>query len=193
MDGIGDVKPLYSSEYISAPLAWSRDGRFIIFWSFKAGSTDLWILDTTGEKEPELFARSASFAQFSPVGNWVAYSSETDGRNEVYVRRPTSTEGMQQISIGGGGSPRWSQDGKELFYYATGKRKLVSVKINSLDPVIDYEPPIDLFDIESAVGDNSGPAHWYAVSHDGQQFLVVRNASGSPPIIAIQNWTASLD
>ena len=193
LDGIGDVKPLYSSEYISAPLAWSRDGKFIIFWSFKAGSTDLWILDTTGEKEPELFARSASFAQFSPIGDWVAYSSETDGRNEVYIRRPTSTEGMQQISIGGGGSPRWRQDGKELFYYATGRRKLVSVKVNALGPVIDYDPPIDLFDIESAVGDNSGPAHWYAVSPDGQQFLVVRTPAGASPIIAIQNWTASLD
>ena len=193
LDGIGDVRLLYSSEYIIAPLAWSRDGKFIIFWSFKAGSTDLWILDTTVGKEPELFARSASFAQFSPVGDWVAYSSETDGRNEVYIRRPTTTEGMQQISVGGGSSPRWGQDGKELFYFATGRRKLVSVKVNTLDPVIDYDPPIDLFDIESAVGDNSGPAHWYAVSPNGQQFLVVRTPAGASPIIAIQNWTASLN
>ena len=53
---------------------------------------------------------------FSPDGRWVAYSSNESGTYEIYVRPFPAAGGRWQVSDGGGRFPRWSGDGKELFY-----------------------------------------------------------------------------
>jgi hypothetical protein len=45
----------------------------------------------------------------------VAYQSNESGRVEIYVR-PMTGAGKWQISEGGGGYPRWSGDGRRLFF-----------------------------------------------------------------------------
>ena len=55
--------------------------------------------------------------QVSPDGRWMAYTSDETGQNEIYVRPfPEVNEGKWQVSTGGGDSPLWSPDGRELFY-----------------------------------------------------------------------------
>ena len=54
----------------------------------------------------------------SADGRWLAYSSNESGRSEVYVRPLGGSGDRWQISSGGGVSPRWRRDGKELFYLA---------------------------------------------------------------------------
>ena len=44
------------------------------------------------------------------------YTSDESGRFEVYVRSFPAGTGKRQISTGGGTQPRWSRDGKEIFY-----------------------------------------------------------------------------
>ena len=51
----------------------------------------------------------------SPDSGWMAYQSNESGRNEVYVRSFQGA-GKWQLSEGGGGYPRWSGDGRQLFY-----------------------------------------------------------------------------
>jgi serine/threonine-protein kinase len=55
-------------------------------------------------------------AQFSRDGRYVAYVSDESGRFEVYVRPFPVETGKWRISSDGGNAPRWSADGKELFY-----------------------------------------------------------------------------
>jgi hypothetical protein len=62
-------------------------------------------------------------AQISPDGRWIAYVSHESRDYEVYVRPFPSGVGNGRISSSSGrhvGStttqPRWSRDGKELFY-----------------------------------------------------------------------------
>jgi serine/threonine protein kinase len=68
---------------------WSRDGRFLLFCrGGMANSTDadIWVFPMTGDRKPIQFlhgAATASDAQFSPDGRWVAYTSRESGRNEV--------------------------------------------------------------------------------------------------------------
>src|SRR5207245_8395319 len=52
----------------------------------------------------------------SPDGKWLAYESRESGRSEVYVRQLPSGPGKWQISSQGGIQPRWSGDGRELFF-----------------------------------------------------------------------------
>jgi len=58
---------------------------------------------------------------FSPDGRWLAYHSFESGTNEVYVQRFPGPGGKWQVSTGGGSSPKWSRNGKELFYRSSDK------------------------------------------------------------------------
>ena len=65
-------------------------------------------------------------AVISGDGRWLAYVSNESGADEILARRisgdPASGRftlgGSLLVSRGGGISPRWRRDGKELFYLA---------------------------------------------------------------------------
>lgn len=52
----------------------------------------------------------------SPDGNWIAYLSDETGTNEVYVASYPDLAGKRAVSNGGATGPRWSADGRELYY-----------------------------------------------------------------------------
>jgi Tol biopolymer transport system component len=61
--------------------------------------------------------------RLSPDGRWLAYTSDegmtgkSTGRDEVYVRPfPNTGSAKWQVSAGGGYEPRWSWNGRELYY-----------------------------------------------------------------------------
>jgi hypothetical protein len=59
----------------------------------------------------------------------MAYTSAESGRFEVYVRPFPDTESARwQVSARGGSQPRWSPDGRELYYHAI-RDSLVAVSI----------------------------------------------------------------
>ncbi len=69
-------------------------------------------------------------AKFSPQGRFVAYVSDQSGQNQVYVRPFPEGEGQWQVSTKGGVQPRWSRDGKELFYVEG--YTLMAVEVNTV-------------------------------------------------------------
>ena len=95
------------------------------------------------------------------------------------------------VSINGGIQPRWRQDGKELFYYGIdGKLMAVDVKANGNN--LEAGTPGALFELRPVFGPPTGGAP-YAVSNDGQRFLINIAEESSPlPAAVVQNWTASL-
>jgi serine/threonine-protein kinase len=48
----------------------------------------------------------------------VAYASNESGRSEIYVRPFPGPGGQWQVSTGGGNSPRWRTDGREIDFVA---------------------------------------------------------------------------
>ena len=54
--------------------------------------------------------------QFSPSADLVAYSSDETGSTEVYVVDFPPRSPRERITVGGGDSPRWSADGRSLYY-----------------------------------------------------------------------------
>jgi Tol biopolymer transport system component len=121
-DGTGEAEPLLAPGKLTfpAPNSWSPDGKTLIVQSAgEGGRTDLWLLPTGGNAEPEPFLKSSyqeSFGHFSPDGRWVAYESDETGRLEVFVTSFPPGGGKWQISDGGGAQPIWSRDGRELFF-----------------------------------------------------------------------------
>jgi eukaryotic-like serine/threonine-protein kinase len=201
--GTGGEELLVESDLPTVPMGWSPDGKFIVY-TLRDPKTgfDVWILPM-GDKKPVPFLQS-SFnerdPQISPNGKWIAYTSDETGRNEIYVRPFPTGEGKWQISSKGGFYPKWRRDGKELFYMETNAspRNVISVKVNPAGPTFEYGDPAVLFDSLYANSGHGSPYLAFAVSPDGQRFLIPRPAgrddqgTASAPITVVLNWTAGL-
>ena len=136
-----------------------------------------------------------SDAQVSPDGRWVAYTSDESGKNRVYVRPFPGPGGKTPISIQGGEEPRWSRDGRELFYLSTD-RHVLSVPVQTT-PTLTFGRPVSLFVVKRAVkwDDAKTSSGWndFDVSLDGQRFLaVVPQPANEQPLTAVVNWATGL-
>jgi len=194
--GAGDAESFFQSEeYHEVPNGWSPDGRNLLLnrWGDERGG-DLWVLPVTGGMEPEPYVASESDemgGQFSPDGRWIAYTSDESGRFEIYVRSFPRSEAKWQISVGGGVDSRWRRDGKELFYLSLD-RKLMSVLVETDAATFECSRPETLFQTNVAGPFPIGQRFNYAVSPDGQRFLV-NTAVRENPIHVIFNWPALLE
>jgi serine/threonine protein kinase len=200
-NGTGGEDLLYETNATTIPMSWSPDGRAVLYVTLNQ-SRDMFMLPVSGERKPMQVVPTLfdeSHGQVSPDGKWIAYISPETGRMEVYVRPFPAGEDKWQVSTAGGVWPRWRRDTKELFYVdkAVGG-KLMSVEIRTNGTILQPGSPKALFDFNSIGAlPHSFIYHTYAVSADGQRFLIPSPASSSAeetasPIVVILNWTASL-
>src|SRR5262249_62171564 len=92
-------------------------------------------------------------------------------------------------SINGGIAPRWRGDGKELFYLSADQR-MMAVEIVAT-PTFEAGIPKPLFPVQVVAPGPVVRTH-YAVTSDGQRFLVVAPL-GSQTMAGTQmvlNWSA---
>jgi Tol biopolymer transport system component len=171
---------------------WSPDGRVVLYRlvSPKTGN-DLFVLSLDERKTVAVAQTPADEreGQFSPDGNWLAFVSNESGRPEVYVQPFPGPGQRQSISSNGGGQPRWRRDGKELFYIALDGR-MMAVPIELLgDHTVAASAPVPLFVTNIGAPVQINNRHQYAVSRDGQRFLmntIVDEAAA--PITLLVNW-----
>ncbi len=185
---------LLHTENPKTPEDWSLDGKYLLYQDISPiTGSDLWILPMLEKHKPYPVVHTQfneMFSQFSPDGKWIAYTSDETGRPEVYIQSfPVATTSKRQISTAGGGEPIWRHDQKELFYLSAD-RKMVSVLMNDQ---IEPELPSVLFQtslspptVSSAVG------RQYAVSADGQRFLLGRTITRPASFHIVMNWTKLL-
>ena len=130
--------------------------------------------------------------QFSPDGKFIAYTSDATGQNQIYVR-PFSPDGnatgQWMVSVDGGVQPRWSRDGKELFFISTDS-KLMSVPVNMTGGTFHSLTARPMFPVQISGGGANSFAHRWDVAPDGQKFLftVVAAATSSAPVTVVLNW-----
>ena len=130
----------------------------------------------------------------SPDGRWLAYTSNESGANEVYVRPfPATTGGRWQVSNGGGIQPRWSPDGRELFFL-DGASRLVAAEIrrSTTFEVTELRP---LFD---ASGYLDRPLSHVLRGAAGRRGVRVRpsvrrrSGGGGTAVVQVENWFADV-
>jgi serine/threonine protein kinase len=174
--------------------SFSPDGKFLLYTNYEAGSSgDIWLLPLEGERKPRPFLQTPfdeRDAQFSPDGRWVAYTSNESGPDEVYVQGFPEARGKWQISTGGGYGPRWSPRGQELFYRIGNK--VMTIRYSSETAFSPATPQV-LF--EGEYGSHPRREGNYAVSPDGQRFLMLKNrdVDGTQSRIQVTlNWFEEL-
>jgi Tol biopolymer transport system component len=172
------------------PCNWSRDGKFLVY--MERGAKDLfslWTLPLSGDRQPRLLLQNEfnnRCGALSPDGRWIAYSSDEQGRSEIYVQafRETGTlSGRKwQVSYNGGTWPKWRRDGKELFFL-DGGRNMVALEVKN-GSTFEHGPPQTLFATGIMTNDSR-----YDVTADGSRFIIPADVSnGSTPATVVVNW-----
>ena len=169
---------------------WSPNGEFILF--DQRAPREVWVLPVSGDDPWPLFNDpnyTERGAHFSPDGEWVAYSSREAGEESIYVARFPDGTNRNRVSDGLGGHSRWRSDGGELFYFGGGP--IVAVRVDDGPSGLRFDRAAPVFDSTSlTLRDNR---HNYAVTGDGNSFLLRRPSLDPPPVTIIVNWTAELD
>jgi Tol biopolymer transport system component len=92
---------------------------------------DIGIVALTGDRERrDLLATEFNERRpvVSPNGRWLAYQSDESGQFEIYVRPFPNVDARKwPVSAGGGEEPRWSEDGRTLFFL--GPRSLMETHV----------------------------------------------------------------
>jgi len=201
-DGSGEIERLTESDQAQWASSWSRDGRHVVLTSSRSGF-DLEVLPLEGERKLQTFLSTPfreADAVFSPDGRWLAYASNESGRLEVYVRPHPQAGGRWQVSDGGGAYPRWSRDGRELFYridtgVMAASIEAVGATLRVGKAHVVFEGPFRGGTTGLGIGGYSFAD--YDVAPDGQRFVMFPAASGTnraehPHVTLVTHWFEEL-
>jgi Tol biopolymer transport system component len=206
-DGSGAAERLTKPEPGSQhePESWSPDGKTLSFNNVRGTNQGVWTVRMDGDRKPALFVDSPEgvvekHSSFSPNGKWLAYMAAPSAliavNTEVFVQPFPSTGAKYQVSNGGGRTPRWSPDGRQLFYHEPSMNRFIVVDLQT-------EPTFSLG--HAATLPIEGTVHPlaqrnYDITPDGRELLVVLPVSASatdsrgvtPHIDMVLHWFEEL-
>jgi serine/threonine-protein kinase len=178
---------------------WSRDGRQLVFIQIgRTTSEDIWAMPLDVDRRPFPLLETPAVESnpaLSPDGQWLAFESSQSGRPEVYVTRfPQSRSAVDpaaprwQISTFGGSRPRWSGDGRALFYVALDDLSILRAGIRTTPAGLEADPP-RLFAELPVMPVARSP---FDATADQRLLLLERTISHGVPLAVVANWTALL-
>ena len=176
------------------PTSWSPDGRFVLVTRLdQKTAADIWAVNVSDGAAAPLIQTPGPErdAQFSPDGRWIAYSATDNARQEVYVTAVTSSSpkltvggGPWRVSSGGGLSPRWRADGREIFFAGPSSTMAVPA---STESAFSAGTPVAV----AAASQNAAARGFVDASRDGRELLYARpvtDAASRSPVNILINW-----
>jgi serine/threonine protein kinase/Tol biopolymer transport system component len=163
------------------PNSWSHDGHLLYTDFSLNGPARKSYSASTGEAVP---VDDEAESQHSPDGKWVAVS----GTN-VFVQLAKGPGRRIQVSSGpaGGYQPRWSHDGKRIFYIQTD-RKLMEADFDGEKGIASA--PHLLF--QTHIIQSRATLPQYDVAPDGRFLINSFPAGNGAPLTLLTGWTALL-
>ena len=179
----------FVSDWVQSP-----EGGYIIYVDQSSTGIDLMRVPMFGDRKPLPLVQTAAdetSGVASSDGKLLAYVSNESGRSEVYLRAMSGTT-RQKVSTGGGVSPRWRSDGRELYYVATWSTMVFGAtapdaRLMAVTVSADGVPgiPVPLFTIRARGSQYN--------TKDGKRFLVnFEDVSSALPITVDLDWTRQL-
>ena len=137
---------------------WSRDGRSLLIGlnSHDTGD-DLWIQPPVEGSKAQPYATAPfdqTYGAFSPDGRSIAYASNESGQFDIYVDSFPKPGTRVRVTTAGGTEPRWSNDGRELFFRRGSAIHVARLandrQVESLALLFDLKDTIRSFDVSRA-------------------------------------------
>ena len=177
-DGTGILEPLYVETGRQIfPSSLSESGNFLLCQIQQIGISiqDIGMLSMKENQEWQLLLQEdyvEAQPQLSPDEEWIAYTSNQSGKDEIYVRSfPDVDKWQEQISTNGGDSPLWSPDGQKLYYRNGDNVMAVTVE---MEPNFIPGKPRILF--QGAYHREGRDFMSWDIHPDGKRFLMMSEA-----------------
>jgi eukaryotic-like serine/threonine-protein kinase len=168
---------------------WSPDNRFILGNTQRADTgMDITWIDLQDSKNAMGDLVRTRFEEvnpkFSPDGNWIAYTSDETGRNEIYVVDFPGGTTKRQASRNGGSGATWSRKGNEL-YFASGDG-IMAVRVATSKGSIEIGPPERIGLSQANLG--------APLAADGERFVMLKAVGGDipNPVHVVRDWALTL-
>jgi serine/threonine-protein kinase len=168
--------------------SWSADGRFAILTRKATDGWSLWSLAREGAAPVRLLGpdNGPRFGALSRDGKWLAYSASERGNLEVFACPYPELNPRTRVSNAGGVAPRWSPDGKRLFYFKDGA--LLALSIETTSP-FRVGSPEELLPAGHGFDWEPGGHQHYDLDRDRSRFLMVEHKRSDPTRIhVVLNW-----
>lgn len=193
-DGSGEEKEIYDGKNIRTYLNyWSRDGKFLIIDHLTQNAqSDLLVIPLTGNEMPWKYLSTPKDEYegvLSPNGKWIAYLADENNSYQIFVRSFPEKEGKWQISTDVADEPRWSHDGKTLFYRKSSQ--MMSVPVTTTTTFSAGTPSVL---IKNFPTQNVDSGISYDITSDDKYFITTQPAKGISykNISVVLNWTEEI-
>jgi Tol biopolymer transport system component len=175
-----------------APMSWTQPGEIVYWVDDPKTRGNIWAVPLTGERKPSPVLQTPAqeiFPQLTADGKWIAYQApDAKGQMQIWVNSYPKGQGSGwQITNEGGVRPRWRNDGKAMELYFYQGTAIWAVDIRVVGAGIQWSAPRQLFGtgnpnlLGSSHYSNEGSYFRYAVSADGQRFLVPQPSGSVAP------------
>jgi serine/threonine protein kinase/Tol biopolymer transport system component len=188
-DGSSQPHQVLSTERVAIPVSMTPDGQTLLYREADAaGRSRIFVvaLGTSGTVgEPRLLREGNgedTDAAVSPDGKWVAFSSWETGASEIFLMAFPGSGGRTRVSAAGGRSPRWSRDGRELFFL-TGRgvrSALTAVRVQTA-PSLAVSAQTALFQLRTGTTWDPAPDDRFLVELAG-------NRDAGTSFATVTNW-----
>ena len=198
-DGTGNEEAVLDAKgvRVAIPNSISTDGQYLAYEQIldsekSPRNYDLYVLPLFGDHKPIpqlLSPFLKAWPEFSPDGKWLAYASEETGRLEIYAMPFPGPGGKYQVSTGGGNNPKWSSDGRQLFF-SNDISDVMAVDARENGAALQLGTPRKVLKAPMV----GGPEVPFAVSPDGKRLLINQTGNDTMqlPLALVTNWTAEL-
>jgi eukaryotic-like serine/threonine-protein kinase len=182
-DGSGKPQTLVQGSRL-IPNDYTPDGRYLAYMTFGKGGPYLAFYDRSQRKS--FVMGQGAEGQFSPDGKWLAYTFNT-AHADLFVQPFPGNGPRMQISTRGGAQPRWSTDGKTLFFIAPD-RKLMEVRMGVEGGKLLPGVPRPLF--QTRITAPNFALFQYDIDHKNNRFLI-NSIRPEATLTLVTNWQAT--
>jgi serine/threonine-protein kinase len=178
-DNSGEAVEVVRSDGWLAPSGWPREDLLLFSGALDGrGNTNLYTIAPTAGATPQVYPGTPwpeLYLTLSPDQQFAVFAAGEDGRFEVWMREFPTPRGRWKISTGQGTAPRWSPDGRFIYYWKRGSPgdTLMRARVDRAPSVMVHASErIAVREGVIGVGD-------WDLHPDGQRFIVAENVSTS--------------